>query len=218
MSEVFDGYERQYNELSASLSRKCTSAIVLEGDEKEAKLTEIKDGLEDGDALIRKMDLEARSLQPTSKGMLLAKLREYKSDLNNLKSDVKRISTARSARDELMEIGMTETSSATVDQRGRLLMSTDRINQSSERIMESRRTILETEEIGVSILEDLHQQRQSLLNAHSTLHGVDDNISKSKKILVTMTKRLSRNKWTLGSIISALALAILLVLYFKLIH
>lgn len=57
------------------------------------------------------MDLEARSLQPTSKGMLLAKLREYKSDLNNLKSDVKRISTARSARDELMEIGMTETSS-----------------------------------------------------------------------------------------------------------
>lgn len=58
---------------------------------------------------------------------------------------------------------------ATVDQRGRLLMSTDRINQSSERIMESRRTILETEEIGVSILEDLHQQRQSLLNAHSTV-------------------------------------------------
>lgn len=58
---------------------------------------------------------------------------------------------------------------ATVDQRGRLLMSTDRVNQSSERIMESRRTILETEEIGVSILEDLHQQRQSLLNAHNTV-------------------------------------------------
>jgi hypothetical protein len=31
MSEVFDGYERQYCEISASLSRKCTTAAALEG-------------------------------------------------------------------------------------------------------------------------------------------------------------------------------------------
>lgn len=54
------------------------------------------------------MDLEARSLQPNIKAVLLAKLREYKSDLNNLKSEVKRIASgnALSSRDELLEAGM----------------------------------------------------------------------------------------------------------------
>ena len=49
------------------------------------------------------------------------------------------------------------------------MMSTERLNQSSDRIKESRRTMLETEELGVSILQDLHQQRQSLLHANDTV-------------------------------------------------
>lgn len=55
------------------------------------------------------MDLEARSLPPTQKATLLAKLREYKSDLNNLKRDVKKSSSASdpaASRDELLEAGM----------------------------------------------------------------------------------------------------------------
>ena len=31
--------------------------------------------------------------------------------------------------------------------------------------------MLETEELGVSILQDLHQQRQALLHAHGTVSG-----------------------------------------------
>ncbi|XP_010924948.2 vesicle transport v-SNARE 13 isoform X1 [Elaeis guineensis] len=210
MSEVFEGYERQYCEISASLSRKCSSAAVLDGEQKKQKVSEIKSGIDDAEALIRKMDLEARSLQPSVKAGLLAKLREYKSDLNNLKSELKRISTSnpnQAAREELLESGMADTLAVSADQRGRLLMSTERLNQSSERIKESRRTMLETEELGVSILQDLHQQRQSLLHAHSTLHGVDDNIGKSRKILAAMSKRMDRNKWIIGGIITVLVLA-----------
>ncbi|KAJ4959632.1 hypothetical protein NE237_019542 [Protea cynaroides] len=199
----------------------CTSAGILEGEQKKQKVSEIKARLEDAEALIRKMDLEARSLQPSVKAMLLAKLREYKSDLNNLKSEVKRITSTnanQAARDELLESGMADTLMVSADQKGRLLMSTERLNQSSERIKEGRKTMLETEELGVSILQDLHQQRQSLLHAHNTLHGVDNNIGKSKKILTAMSRRMSRNKWIIGIIISALVVAIILVLYFKLAH
>ncbi|KAG1367652.1 putative Vesicle transport v-SNARE 11 [Cocos nucifera] len=112
MSEVFEGYERQYCEISASLSRKCSSAAVLDGEQKKQKVSEIKSGIDDAEALIRKMDLEARSLQPSVKAGLLAKLREYKSDLNNLKSELKRISTSnpkQAAREELLESGMADT-------------------------------------------------------------------------------------------------------------
>ncbi|CAI0431574.1 unnamed protein product [Linum tenue] len=115
MSQVFEGYERQYCELSANLSRKCTSTSVLIGEQKKQNLSEVKTGLDDADALIRKMDLEARSLPPNIKSSLLAKIREYKTDLINLKSEVKRISSSnvsQTARDELLESGMADAKTA----------------------------------------------------------------------------------------------------------
>ncbi|KHN26270.1 vesicle transport v-SNARE 13-like isoform X1 [Glycine soja] len=221
MSEVFEGYERQYCEQSANLSRQCTAASALDGEQKKQKLSDIKAGLDDADTLIQKMDLEARSLQPSVKAALLAKLREYKTDLSNLKSEVKRVTSASvnlTARDDLLESGRADTLAASNDQKGRLLMSTERLNQSSDRIKESRKTMLETEDLGEFILRDLHQQRESLLHAHKTIHGVDDNISKSKKILSAMSRRMSRNKWIVSSLMTALVLAILIILYFKLTH
>ncbi|KAA8529387.1 hypothetical protein F0562_033814 [Nyssa sinensis] len=222
MSEVFEGYERQYCELSANLSGKCISAgLLIDGEDKKQKVSEIKAGLDDAEVLIRKMDLDARSLQPSLKAMLLAKLREYKSDLNKLKREVKKITSAnanQAAHEELLESGMADAHKASTDQRERLAMSTERLNQSSERIKESRRTVLETEDLGVSILQDLHQQRETLLHSHKKLHGVDDAIDKSKKILTAMSRRISRNKWIVGSIIAALVLAIIIIVYFKLSH
>jgi len=219
MSEVFEGYERQYCELSANLSKKCTAAGALNGEQKKQKVSEIKSGIDEAESLIRKMDLEARSLQPNVKAVFLAKLREYKSDLNNLKSEVKRIVSGNlnaSARDELLESGMADALTASADQRTRLMMSTERLGKSGNRIKEGRRTMLETEELGVSILQDLHSQRQSLLHAHDTLHGVDDNIGKSKKVLTAMSRRMSKNKWIIGTIIAVLVIAVALILYFKL--
>jgi len=66
-------------------------------------------------------------------------------------------------------LGYSPMAQVSTDQRGRLMMTTERLNQSTDRIKESRRTMLETEELGVSILQDLHQQRQSLLHAHTTV-------------------------------------------------
>ncbi|KAL8456340.1 hypothetical protein ACS0TY_034526 [Phlomoides rotata] len=172
MAAVFEGYEKQYCELSANLSKKCASANLLDGEQKKQKLAEIQTGLDEAEALIRKMDLDARSLQPNIKAVLLAKLREYKSDLNNLKSEVKRIASTnlnQAARDELLEAGLADTLAVSANQKDRLVMSTGRLNNSSNRIRESRKVMLETEELGVSLLQDLHQQRQSLLNANNTV-------------------------------------------------
>lgn len=57
------------------------------------------------------MDLEATSLQPSAKAVCLSKLREYKSDLNQLNKDSKRVSSPdakQSTREELMESGMAD--------------------------------------------------------------------------------------------------------------
>lgn len=57
------------------------------------------------------MDLEARSLQPSAKAVCLSKLREYKSDLNQLKKEFKRVSSPdanQSTREELLESGLAD--------------------------------------------------------------------------------------------------------------
>ncbi|XP_071693526.1 vesicle transport v-SNARE 13-like [Rutidosis leptorrhynchoides] len=219
MSEKFEGFERQYCDLSATLSKKCTSASLLDGEQKKQKISEVNAGIDEAEALIRKMDNEARSLPPNVKAVLLAKLREYKSDLNNLKSEIKRIASTnlnQAARDELLESGMADAASVSADQRARLLMSTERLNKSSDTVRDSRRTMLETEELGVSLLQNLHQQRESLLNAHGNLYGVDENVNKSKKIMTNISRRMNRNKWIIGSIVALLIFAIILILYFKL--
>ncbi|QHN95632.1 Vesicle transport v-SNARE [Arachis hypogaea] len=101
------------------------------------------------------MKLEARSLQANMKASLLIKLREYKTDLNNLKSEPKRItSAANNNNDELLELGQADTLAV-----GIILLYFERLNLSSERIKESKRSMMETEELGASILQDLHQQR-----------------------------------------------------------
>ncbi|XP_062202201.1 vesicle transport v-SNARE 13-like [Phragmites australis] len=221
MGEVFEGYERQYCEASAFLTRKCTAAAALQGDKLKQKAAEIKSGIDGAEALIKKMDLEARNLQPSMRAGLLAKLREYKSDLNNLKGALKRITTGNAqqgAREELLESGMADTLGVSADQRSRLLRTTERQNQTTDRLRDSHRTMLETEDLGVSILHDLHQQRQSLLHAHDTLHSVDDNIGKSRRIIGGMVRRMDRNKWIIGLIIALLLLAILVTLYFKFVY
>jgi hypothetical protein len=46
----------------------------------------------------------------------------------------------------------------------------------------------------VSILGDLARQRETIVHARDTLHGADDNISKARRLLSTMSKRVMANK------------------------
>lgn len=54
------------------------------------------------------------------------------------------------------------------------------------------------------------------MNARDTLHGADDNISKARKILGTMSKRIMTNKIITFGIAAFLLAAIFLIIYVKL--
>ncbi|CAM6088451.1 unnamed protein product [Calypogeia fissa] len=218
MSETYDSYERQYFELSDKISRKCVSSALATGEEKKQMLVEIKNGLDEAESLIRRMDLEARNLPPTQKATLLAGLRAHKADLTNLKREAKKTLAARdgfAARDELLERGMADSDTLSADQRARLLTATERLNQSGDRIKDSKRALLETESLGVSILAEFHSQRQTLLHSRDTMNDVDDNVGKSRRILISMTRLMYRNKLIGWGLIITLIFVILVVLYFK---
>ena len=176
----------------------------------------------EAEALVRRMDLEARSMQnPAVKDPMTAKLREYKSEMARLKRDgslvAKAVYTGQRDRAQLLAGAELDDMHAPTSssQRERMLHATGRLDQTGERIKEGRRALLDTQELGGSILQDLHRQRDTITNARDTIHGADDTISKSRKILSSMGRRIFQNKLLMYGIIGMLIFAISLVAYFK---
>uniref|UniRef100_A0A2P2K222 Uncharacterized protein MANES_05G106000 n=1 Tax=Rhizophora mucronata TaxID=61149 RepID=A0A2P2K222_RHIMU len=50
------------------------------------------------------------------------------------------------------------------------------------------------------------------------LHGIDDAIDKSKKVLSSMSRMITRNKWIVGLLVAALVVAIIIIILYKLYH
>ncbi|ACO62722.1 predicted protein [Micromonas commoda] len=222
MSQIFDAYEKEFLEFTASIARNTSSLPSLAGDAKVQKIGETESDVAEAEALIRRMDLEARSQQnPAAKNPMLNKLRDYKSELARLKRESQLASRAANeannrsqllAGAELDDVSAPTSSS----QRDRMAQATQQLDRTGDRIRDGKRTLLETEDLGVSILQDLHRQRETIVSAREHIHGADDNIGRSRKILQAMGRRAMANKAMLYGIIAMLFGAILLVAYFKL--
>lgn len=75
------------------------------------------------------------------------------------------------------------------------MMSTERLGKTTDRVKDSRRLMIETEEIGVSLLQDLHSQRQSLLRAGDTVFALSTILSFTPESrFSTIFKNLSDKK------------------------
>lgn len=99
---------------------------------------------------LQRLDMEARSASPEQSRGLLQKVKDYRTDLNKLKEDLKRVGSgvkvtpgAQLARAELgLSSDYYQTSAG---QRERLLSATERLEKTSERIQQGRQQLLETE-------------------------------------------------------------------------
>lgn len=222
-SALFEGYEKEYQEFSAAITRKTATVSSTGPNERRGVVAEVEGDITRADELLKGMDLEARSLPATAKAPLMAKLRDYKNDLSKLKRQLKEATSSAAAnsndarRADLLsraELGDANVPTSGA-QRQRLLDTTDTVNRTGERIQEGKRTLLETEELGVSILQNLHTQRQTIVHARDTLHGADDHLAKSRRILSVMSRRAMMNKAILFGVILMLIGCIGTIIYFK---
>lgn len=88
------------------------------------------------------------------------------------------------------------------------------LQQSGERIKEAKKTLLDTEELSITILDTLHDQRNTILHAKQKLEEADENVSRSRKILNKMSQRIIQNKCIMGfiSVILVVCITVLIVL------
>eukprot|EP00192_Tetraselmis_astigmatica_P015702 CAMPEP_0117677262 /NCGR_PEP_ID=MMETSP0804-20121206/16651_1 /TAXON_ID=1074897 /ORGANISM="Tetraselmis astigmatica, Strain CCMP880" /LENGTH=94 /DNA_ID=CAMNT_0005486533 /DNA_START=267 /DNA_END=547 /DNA_ORIENTATION=+ len=89
MSEIFDQYELDYGELRSELSVKVAAIASLSGELRAGKVSEVEHDVAEGEALLRRMELEARTLGAAQKTQLMSKVKAYRVELVNLKSEAR---------------------------------------------------------------------------------------------------------------------------------
>lgn len=189
----------------------------MSGEMRRKKLAEVDVDIREADNIIKKMDMEARSVAPDRSRQLLNKVKEYKADLASLKDQLVKARSANSEYDATraeLGLGMDHASSSQA-QRDRMLSATAKLEQSGERLQQGKKLLAETEELGTGILANLASQRETIVRSRDTLHGADDNITKARKILSGMSRRILQNKIMMIGIILFLLVGIILIIYFK---
>ncbi|KAJ3316502.1 hypothetical protein HDU76_001748 [Blyttiomyces sp. JEL0837] len=215
-SEVFETYQREYSTLHESIKQKITSAIpnAPQGEQKKLLINQCLRELEEADEIISQMETELVSLPGPVRASLQPRVKAFKEEIKKAKKDMKQ---GQSERDQLLSSGshVVDFDGVSLDQRSRLLQGTERLQESSRRLEEAKRVALETESAGINTLSELNSQREQILRTRDRLQNADSWITKSQGVLRNMQTVMYQNKALTYSIIGALILLILIVVWFK---
>lgn len=186
--------------------------LVRTFDERQGEAEEVLQGMEE----------ELRAAPSSFRNAMSTKVRMYHRDLGKLQRDMKTSapgfgSSSQTADRSHLGIYSSQNQQSThlQSQRALLLQGTDSLNNASQSIERSQRIAAETDQIGTDIIEELGEQREQLDRTRNRLTNTGENLSRSRKILRAMSRRLVTNKLLLGIII-IMELAILgAVVYLK---
>ncbi|KAJ9523162.1 hypothetical protein QJQ45_024089 [Haematococcus lacustris] len=220
---LFKQYEADYCNKSTDASRKITVIESLNGDARRRKVQEVEADLRSAEDVIKRMDMEARSLPMEQSRPLLVNVKGYKADLVALKEQVKRAAASTSvvdaARAELATcsngLGGADYHSSSAGQRDKMLTATQRLEKTNDVLQYGREQLQQTEDLGASILQNLHSQRETIMHSKDTLASADDNISKARKLLSDMTRRMMQNKLIMAGVILFLLAGIAIIIWAK---
>ncbi|XP_030806477.1 vesicle transport through interaction with t-SNAREs homolog 1B [Camarhynchus parvulus] len=189
-------------------------------EEKKKLVREFDEKQREANETLREMEEELKYAPVPFRNQMMSKIRAYRRDLSMFQREMRStdLGLGRGNQgDTKYGIFATENEQSTnlQSQRVLLLQGTDSLNRASESIERSHRIAAETDQIGTDIIEELGEQREQLERTKSRLVNTSENLSKSRKVLRSMSRRITTNKLLL-SIIIILELAILGgVVYYK---
>uniref|UniRef100_A0A803JI61 Vesicle transport through interaction with t-SNAREs 1B n=1 Tax=Xenopus tropicalis TaxID=8364 RepID=A0A803JI61_XENTR len=191
--------------------RDCRAAMEIFfvfAEEKKKLLREFSEKQKEANEMLSEMEYELKSAPPTFRHQAAGQLRAYKRDLVKLQMEANYNALEVSTKERETYSVENEHSTRLESQRALLLQGTESLNRATDSIARSHRIAAETDAIGTDIIEELGEQREKLERTKGRLVGTSENLSKSRKILRSMSRKIVTNKLLL-SIIIILELAIL---------
>ncbi|XP_076013523.1 vesicle transport through interaction with t-SNAREs homolog 1B isoform X2 [Genypterus blacodes] len=221
-SEEFEKLHEIYGSLYEELKLIPERAARCHGEERKRLVRNFDERQGEAEEALQEMEQELRTAPSSFRNTMSTKLRLYRRDLGKLQRDMKNSDLGFGSPSMSVEgsnhgiySSQNQHSTHVQSQRALLLQGTDSLNSASQSIERSQRIAAESEQIGTEIIEELGGQREQLDRARDRLVNTGENLSRSRKILRSMSRRLMTNKLLLAVII-LMELAILgAVIYLK---
>jgi len=199
---LFERYETEFQRQISIIHERIEKLSNFYGERRKIAIEDTRRLIEDLKKTYQYMEDEA---SVAGRSSYVSKLRGYSSDIIRVQRDVDHAS--------LMEATFVQTNEfiddfqlRDVEQRTRLLSSSNILDEGSKRLDNANRIALETEDIGANVLSELSSQKQTILRARDNLDLIEDNISRSRRILLKMSRRIATDKFVLLGIILLLLL------------
>ncbi|XP_029900383.1 vesicle transport through interaction with t-SNAREs homolog 1B [Myripristis murdjan] len=218
VEKLHEIYKSLYDELKLMPDR----ALRCHGEEKKKLIRAFDERQGEAEEVLQGMEEELRSAPSSYRNAMTTKLRLYRRDLGKLQREIRSPdvgfgSSSRPVEGAQQGIYSSQNQHSThlQSQRALLLQGTESLNNATKSIERSQRIAAETDQIGTDVIEELGEQREQLERARNRLVNTGENLSRSRKILRAMSRRLMTNKLLLAVII-LMELAILgAVVYLK---
>ncbi|CDF39219.1 Putative Vesicle transport v-SNARE [Chondrus crispus] len=222
-SSVFSDYHKEFTSLLASSAESISTAkSVSESSpaDSNSALNEADRDIGEASDLLKSMELEAQAAPSDSRISLRSHVAKARDEVSRMRQELRAARIALAQRKE--ELNRDELlggySHSDAEDRSRMTDTTERLEKGSEIITGSRRNIAETEAIGASILEDLQNQRNTIMRARQNLGGVDGGLEQSGSIISTMQRRAIMNKIIVYIILAIIAVACVAIVFVRVFH
>nr|XP_028581503.1 LOW QUALITY PROTEIN: vesicle transport through interaction with t-SNAREs homolog 1B [Podarcis muralis] len=214
LHEIFRGL---HGELRGAPERLRGSSAV---EEKKKLIREFDEKQKEANETLREMEEELKYAPMSFHNQMMAKIRTYRRELAMFQRKMKStdLGVVPGGHGEpKFGIYATENEQSTQlqSQRVLLLQGTESLNRATQSIERSHQIAAETDQVGTEIIEVLGEQREQLDRTKGRLVNTNENLSKSRKILRAMSRKVMTNKLLLSFIIILELVILGGVVYYK---
>ncbi|XP_074659477.1 vesicle transport through interaction with t-SNAREs homolog 1B-like [Tubulanus polymorphus] len=195
LEELEDDFNLLRNTLNHKINEKLPNAS---GEERKKLCREAENLLEDAALHIQSMETELKKAPAVYRNQMMSRLRGYRRDIDQTSRQLREAKSNFGSSDRTNLFGdSSETDrweSEERRQRAHLMQGTHALSRASDGIRRAQVISAETDQIGVDIIDELGNQRESLMRTKDRLHETDEGLSKSRRILRKMAMGIITNK------------------------
>lgn len=100
------------------------------------------------------------------------------------------------------------------EQHRKLLDNTERLERTGRALTDGYRVVLETEQIGAAVLQDLNLQRETIQRSRGRLRETDEQLNRSTRLMNTMIMRALQDRFILIMVFLVLGILLCVGVYF----
>ncbi|XP_049876191.1 vesicle transport through interaction with t-SNAREs homolog 1A [Pectinophora gossypiella] len=207
MATLIQSYEQQYSVLTADITAKIGRLKIATEENRDQLSKEIQSNFEEANDLLEQLELECRGSGAGSR------VEAYRAELKRVRDEYRSVLTNSATYNMDTEESFDDWGGAN-EQRQKLLDNTERLERTGKTLTEGYRVVLETEQIGAAVLQDLSGQRETLQRSRGRLRETDEQLNRSSRLINSMMVRALQDRFILVMVFLVVGVLLCLGLYF----